>query len=98
MGSVEILPQTPEPFLPKEKKENKQSVAVALYRHDCANKFGHGPKCPSRWSKFAAHEAEQAKLEQEVMLEPIVHRHCFNANDKKCMSMRGHFGCQTPFC
>lgn len=58
---------------------------TTLYRHDCANEDGYGDKCPARWSKFASHEDDQAHLNNSIQNDPIIHRHFFNKDDKKCL-------------
>lgn len=59
-------------------------AATALYRHECANKGNYGAECPDRWSKFASHEDEDARLKAEIQNDPIIHRYTFSKNDKKC--------------
>jgi len=49
-----------------------------LYRHDCKYEC-----CPSRWSEYDAVSDEQLALESKILSEPIVHRHCFNNDDRK---------------
>ncbi|KAG8159225.1 hypothetical protein KVR01_010886 [Diaporthe batatas] len=60
-----------------------ENAVTALYRHDCANAGNYGPECPPRWSKFASHEDDQAHLRNAIQSDPIIHRHCFNKDDKK---------------
>lgn len=65
--------------------EAVENAVTTLYRHDCANADGYGDKCPSRWSKFASHEDDQAHLQNAIQSDPIIHRHSFNKDDKKCL-------------
>lgn len=58
------------------------NAVTTLYRHDCS---GRGEQCPPRWSKFASHEDDQAHLQNSIQSDPIIHRHFFNRNDKKCL-------------
>lgn len=64
--------------------ESVENPVTALYRHDCAN-HGRGDRCPPRWSKFASHEDDQAHLQDSIQNDPIIHRHFFNEDDKKCL-------------
>lgn len=78
--------------------ESVENPVTALYRHDCAN-HGRGDKCPPRWSKFASHEDDQAHLQNSIQNDPIIHRHYFNEDDKKCLCCKfvtpsaDHFVC-----
>jgi hypothetical protein len=81
MGSVGTLVVETTVSLP----EAAQSPVTTLYRHDCANAGNYGLECPPRWSKFASHEDDQAHLTDSIKLDPIIHRHFFNKDDKKCL-------------
>jgi hypothetical protein len=80
MGSVGIDVTTTTPL-----PEAVENAVTTLYRHDCANAGNYGDECPQRWSKFASHEDDQAHLKNSIQRDPIIHRHCFNKDDKKCL-------------
>lgn len=81
MGSVgtDLVKTTASP------PEVVENAVTTLYRHDCANAGNYGPECPARWSKFASHEDDKAHLKNAIQSDPIIHRHCFNKDDKKCL-------------
>lgn len=81
MGSVGTDVSTAVASLP----EAAENAVTTLYRHDCAKEDGYGDKCPKRWSKFASHEDDQAYLQNSIKSDPIIHRHFFNKDDKKCL-------------
>jgi hypothetical protein len=56
--------------------ETSVEGVTRLYHHVCVYQ-----SCPSRWSKFGDHSADQADLEANVANEPIVHRHTFNSSN-----------------
>lgn len=78
--------------------EAVENAVTTLYRHDCANEDGYGDKCPARWSKFASHEDDQAHLQNSIKSDPIIHRHFFNKDDKKCLCSKSpiHFPKSIP--
>lgn len=81
MGSMETDGGKTAASLP----EVVENAVTTLYRHDCANEASFKDKCPPRWSKFASHEDDQAHLKNSIQSDPIIHRHFFNKDDKKCL-------------